>query len=845
MNKRLIFSILLLLSITYATLMIYLPVSEAIDWNDGTLVSYWKLDETTGTIAYDNKSINNLTINGATQNVGGKIETSYYFDGANDYLNKSAFDGTSTNFQGSISIWVNASDQAINDNTRVFEVGNATDRLGFYIDGFVTHKMQFYVKKANVDLFNNLSTSAIEDNQWHHYVGTWNSTGASLWVDGVNVANVSKNCSANIGSSVNLYFGEYIGGGSFYMKGRIDEAGLWNKTLNSTEILDLYGSGSGLPLGVNLLVSQISPADATTLTSYQNTTFNCTALPTSLNNFTIFIWNSSNSVIYTYSSASTPVSSSFALPKIDTYSWNCLANFTSGLTGWATTNRTIAYTPNIAVLDHTTYDNVLELSNYTFNITINKSDSLSTITPSFIYNGTTYTSGITSETSGNNITYTKELNIPYITQDNITINTSSYWSFNISLNGSYRIQNSSTDYTINHQMGMMNMSSCSGNYTYGFYNVTYLVEGNVSNNLNLSNFWNYALVNPDNTTFTRNLTSPASSTYSNFNFHHNWCIHYADSEHYFVVRSNTSEIKNAYDSTIGYLDRKDYVCSFANGTAVNNSLYMLLNTTDYQKFYINIKDANQSNYVGAYVSFYRWFDNEWIYIGSELSDSYGNIVGRLIEDKLYRIIIKDSLCNTLKEIQVTMTCQSLPCTYDIVITETSEPYYYVKELDDFSYSFDYDTATKIVTLDFEDGASQTSSVVFVTYYRSVGSSDTEVCTDTSYSYSDSLSCNVSAYDSGSFISYMYVYKTDGDVFVRTYTFDILPAKDIFGKDGLLWGILLIVVLFFAGIWNPVVAVVFAIVGLIILGITGIVALPWLFFALIITVAVIVIIKLKS
>ena len=71
----------------------------------------------------------------------------------------------------------------------------------------------------------------------------------------------------------------------------------------------------------------------------------------------------------------------------------------------------------------------------------------------------------------------------------------------------------------------------------------------------------------------------------------------------------------------------------------------------------------------------------------------------------------------------------------------------------------------------------------------------------------------------------------------------LAAK--LGYEGLALSFLLFVTLFFIGIWNPVVAIVFALFGILILSVLGILSLSYIGIISLIIVGVIIISKLKS
>jgi hypothetical protein len=90
-------------------------------------------------------------------------------------------------------------------------------------------------------------------------------------------------------------------------------------------------------------------------------------------------------------------------------------------------------------------DQVLEYTNQVFNITLFNA-STTGIIPKFIYDGTTYTTGIYTYTSGTNITFSKTITIPSVTATLNQTNTF-YWNFNYTDFGTMKTENS----TINNQ----------------------------------------------------------------------------------------------------------------------------------------------------------------------------------------------------------------------------------------------------------------------------------------------------------------------------------------------------------------------------------------------------------
>lgn len=86
-------------------------------------------------------------------------------------------------------------------------------------------------------------------NNWHHIVATYLSGGGStsvkLYIDGgtaLTTASGSDSCSV----SAPLTFGFFQGGGLSYFNGKLKDVGFWNRSLTSSEVAELYNSGSPL-----------------------------------------------------------------------------------------------------------------------------------------------------------------------------------------------------------------------------------------------------------------------------------------------------------------------------------------------------------------------------------------------------------------------------------------------------------------------------------------------------------------------------------------------------------------------------------------------------------------------
>jgi len=158
---------------------------EVLEWASylvTDLVSYYKLDETSGTTADDAHGSNDGSFStGVTVNQTGIIEKAYSFDGTN-YLTlaNDPLDFAPQTDAFSISAWV-----------------KTTDTYGVIVgkDGATssTNQVQLAVWGGGISWTvggtrSVLSTaSGVNDDKWHHIVGTSNGSSYTLYIDNVSI----------------------------------------------------------------------------------------------------------------------------------------------------------------------------------------------------------------------------------------------------------------------------------------------------------------------------------------------------------------------------------------------------------------------------------------------------------------------------------------------------------------------------------------------------------------------------------------------------------------------------------------------------------------------------------
>ncbi len=298
------------------------------------LISYYKLDESSGTIL-DTHGSNNGTYNGALYSQTGKINTAIGFDGTDDEIDTNF--NTDFNEVYSVCMWIFADN---NIDRGLFSrsqsgVGLSLWRLSG--DG----KQEFRSQDPLLSVFSN---TIVSTGTWHHICWVKNSGTGTFYLDGSPDGVVSP---GDEGGTVSLnWFIGAVATGVNNFDGSIDEVGIWSKALTSTEITELYNSNSSLAYPFASLINLNSPVNSH-ISNTNNNQFNCSAevIGTTLTNISLWTnetgsWALRNST--TGLSGTTTIQTwNRTFSCGDNILWSCQACDGDGDCGFATENRTL------------------------------------------------------------------------------------------------------------------------------------------------------------------------------------------------------------------------------------------------------------------------------------------------------------------------------------------------------------------------------------------------------------------------------------------------------------------------------------------------------------------------
>lgn len=476
-----------------------LKVTEWATWTSALtqgLVVFYKADDT-GSGLKDALGVLNMSpMRSPTYSNTGIINKSVNtWPGYFNISGSNKFDMGANNF--AVSFWL-YSEQAWTGNGNRYPIqfnGHASDsNTPFMVEVGTDWKLGMYVSTAGTcnGMATDESNLVLTNGSWYHVVISRNSTAWYYYLNGTRDSHTYSNTGTLTTACTDK--STKIGGygsntDTQNWNGRIDEVGIWNRSLTDAEVVDLYNAGAGItyseaspPLSIT---TTLNSPDNVYNTSSTSVTFsaNATAISGNVTNMTLYLWGG-----VLVKNTTTGLTSS-----TNTSSW-----VMAGLTDYL-------YTWNVLSC-------AVDASNYTCAFSTNRTLRVDTTGPTV------------------NITYplnNSEI-VTFIPSNNISLN------FTASDSG---VGLSSCLYSIDGGVAtpIVCGTNASENFTSGYHSVTYISNDLLSNSANITNTFfinyvrptvNYSLtgVELENTTFYFNLTADnitqanATIRYNNTNY---------------------------------------------------------------------------------------------------------------------------------------------------------------------------------------------------------------------------------------------------------------------------------------------------------------------------------------
>ena len=244
-------------------------------------VSYWRLGETSGTAAADQRGVNaGVYTNSPTLGQASLLETdtankAVRFDGVNDSVRvaNSATLGLSSPL--TLEAWIKPA--ALPAAGRFASVLTKAESYSLQFNG---PRLEFTIMQNGTRRRLQAAAGAIVVGQTYHLVGTYDGATQRLYVNGAQVASAALSGPASV-TTRPLYIGSWNGSSEFF-NGTIDEAAVYGATLSPARVSAHYGAGklSSQTVSFDRSASDSSPTLAALTTDLGTDRYSIASPPT-------------------------------------------------------------------------------------------------------------------------------------------------------------------------------------------------------------------------------------------------------------------------------------------------------------------------------------------------------------------------------------------------------------------------------------------------------------------------------------------------------------------------------------------------------------------------------------
>lgn len=235
------------------------------------LVGYYEFDENQGNTTVDvtgTRSASTWQGTLGSQWTNGKINSGGNFNGTDNYLILQSGFLLGTQANASWSGWIKTNVTPAGGGSSIYceRAASGNDIWKIEIAGSSNPNSQGALQFTHRNDANTLNqpgtgTFLVNDNSLHHIVVTKAGLAMTFYVD--NVVKGSANLTGNdtlTDASPSCRFGTDIQDGTAWYKNVLDEVGLWTRTINPSEVAQLYNNGAGLQYPFLPLISDSIPS---------------------------------------------------------------------------------------------------------------------------------------------------------------------------------------------------------------------------------------------------------------------------------------------------------------------------------------------------------------------------------------------------------------------------------------------------------------------------------------------------------------------------------------------------------------------------------------------------------
>jgi len=207
------------------------------------LVGYWRLGETTGTVACDTKSGTDGTYQPGTTlgrpgAIPGDPDTAVELDGSTGWVSAPDRTALDVGDRFTVEAWVRRGALSTMENQVIASKQNGSWVLMF------DPSNQIVLRRSNVADAASSVAAVTDTTTWHHVVATKSGSSVHLYLDGADVTGPVTN-QTMVDNTEQLAIGRSSGVASF--AGSIDEVAVYNAALTSAQVANHFAAGAPAP----------------------------------------------------------------------------------------------------------------------------------------------------------------------------------------------------------------------------------------------------------------------------------------------------------------------------------------------------------------------------------------------------------------------------------------------------------------------------------------------------------------------------------------------------------------------------------------------------------------------
>jgi hypothetical protein len=207
-------------------------------------VSYWRLGETSGTTAADQKGTNpgsyqkSPSLGVASLLASDSANKAVGLDGTNDDVRVASSGSLNLTLPLTLEAWIKPSALPASGSFK-----SILSKAGAYSLQFNGPQLEFTIIQSGTKRRLKAASGAIQIGQTYHVVGTYDGAAQRLFINGSQVANQALSGGASVTSNP-LYIGSWNGSSEFFA-GTIDEAAVYGSALGASRVSAHHSAGTG------------------------------------------------------------------------------------------------------------------------------------------------------------------------------------------------------------------------------------------------------------------------------------------------------------------------------------------------------------------------------------------------------------------------------------------------------------------------------------------------------------------------------------------------------------------------------------------------------------------------